>query len=63
MLTKFNFAVNMTLLAFAAERRAAAPLLLGVRRPSLSIDISCPRALSSKPAARRCCSRIMRQTD
>jgi len=37
-----------TLPAFAAERRAAAPLLLGVpaagtrrRRPQLSIDISC----------------------
>ena len=34
--------VNMTLPAFAAERRAAAPLLLGARR-TLSIDISCPR--------------------
>jgi len=38
-------AVNVTLLAFAAERRAAAPLLVGVRRlprpaPPLSIDIS-----------------------
>jgi len=42
-------AVNVTLLAFAAERRAAAraavPLLLGARRlprpaPPLSIDIS-----------------------
>jgi len=31
----------MTLPAFAAERRAAAPLLLGARRPPLSIDISC----------------------
>jgi len=27
-----NSAVNMTLPAFAAERRAAAPLLLGARR-------------------------------
>jgi len=35
-------AVNMTLPAFAAERRAAAPLLLGARR-TLSIDISYPR--------------------
>jgi len=35
-------AVNMTLPAFAAKRRAAAPLLLGARRPPLSIDISCP---------------------
>jgi len=32
----------MALLASAAERRAAAPLLQGVRRPWLSIDISCP---------------------
>jgi len=31
----------MTLPAFAAERHAAAPLLLGARRPPLSIDISC----------------------
>jgi len=31
----------VTLPAFAAERRAAAPLLLGVRRPPLSIDIFC----------------------
>jgi len=30
------------LLAFAVERRAAAPLLLGARPPPLSIDISCP---------------------
>jgi len=30
----------VTLLAFAAERRAAAPLLLGA--PTLSIDISLP---------------------
>jgi len=35
-------AVSMALPAFAAERRAAAPLLLGSRRPPLSIDISCP---------------------
>jgi len=31
----------VTLLTFAAERRAAAPLLLGARRPPLSIDIFC----------------------
>jgi len=31
----------MTLATFTAVRRAAAPLLLGARRPSLSIDISC----------------------
>jgi len=35
-------AVDVTLLAFAAERRAAAPLLLGTRRPPLSINISRP---------------------
>jgi len=52
-------AVNVTLLAFAAGRRAAvlravaAPLLLGTRR-CRSIS-SARRALSSKPAA-RCCS-------
>jgi len=39
---------------------AAAPLLLGARRPSLSIDL----LLSSKPAERRCCVRMMdRLTD
>jgi len=32
----------MALPAFAAERRAAAPLLLGARRPPPLIDISCP---------------------
>jgi len=37
-----NSAVNMALPAFAAERRAAAPLLLGARRLPLSIDISFP---------------------
>jgi len=44
-----NAAVNMTLPAFAAERRAAAPLLLDA-----NIDL-CPAsgALSSKPAVRR----------
>jgi len=31
----------VTLPAFAAERRAAAPLPLGARRPPLLIDISC----------------------
>jgi len=44
----------MSLLTFAAKRRAA-------RRTLLSIDIS-RRANSSKPAA-RCCSRRMGQTD
>ena len=33
--------VSVTLLAFAAVRRAAAPLLLVARRPPLSVDISC----------------------
>jgi len=32
----------VALLAFAAERRAEAPLLLGSRRSNESIDISCP---------------------
>jgi len=34
--------MNMTLSAFAAGRRAAAPLLLRARSPPLSIDIACP---------------------
>jgi len=34
-------AVNASLLAFVAERRAAALLLLGVRQLPLSIDIPC----------------------
>ena len=34
--------MNVALLAFAAERRAAAPLLLGARSLPLSIDISRP---------------------
>ena len=42
--------------------RAAAPLM-GARRPPLSIDISCPPAPSSKPAARHYCGRWMGQTD
>jgi len=48
----------MTLPAFAAERRAAAPVCgaAAAWRPALSIDIFCAyTALSSKPAARRCC--------
>jgi len=32
----------VTLLAFAAERRAATPLLLDAQLLPLSIDISCP---------------------
>jgi len=60
-----NSAVNMTLPAFAAERRAAAPGCgaAAAGRPALSIDIYCAYgALSSKPAARRCCVRLMGQT-
>jgi len=50
-----NSAVNMTLPAFAAERRAAAPaaaLLLPDARRCQSISFA-STALSSKPAARR----------
>jgi len=36
-------AVNVTLPTLAAERRAAAPLLLACRHPLLLINISCPR--------------------
>jgi len=55
----------LALPAFAAERRAearvAAPLLLDARRfQSIS---PAHMALSSKPAARRCCGRIMGQRD
>ena len=52
----------MALPACAAERRAAAPLLLGAgARRCRSI---CPArtALSSKPAARRCCGRMTGKT-
>jgi len=49
-------AVKVTLLAFAAKRRTAAPLLPVARRSPLS-TISCHTALSSKPAAR--CGRMM----
>jgi len=59
----FTSAVNVTLPAFAAERRAAAPLLLGARRPPLLIDISCCTALSSKPAAAVVDEWAYRQTD
>jgi len=58
-----NSAVNTTLPAFAAERRAAAPLLLdaGVRRYR-SIGPVCG-ALGSKPAARHSGCRTVGQTD
>jgi len=56
-----NSALNVTLPAFAAERRAAALLLPGARRCR---SISFARtAFISKPAARRCCARLMGQTD
>jgi len=35
-----NSALNMALPVFAAERRAAAPLMLGARGPPLSMDVS-----------------------
>ena len=70
MFSLLNMAVNMTLPAFAAERRAAAPCCVTVacccwvsearRRRSIS---PARTALNSKPAARRCCSRMMGQTD
>jgi len=44
----------MALPAFAAERRAAALLLLGARCPPLSVDISCPhtdRSAANPPHA------------
>jgi len=44
--------------AFAAERRDA-----GRRSPLLSIDNSCPQAVSSKPAARRIGCRTTGQRD
>jgi len=55
----------MTLPAFAAERRAAAPGcgVAAAGRPALSIYIFARTALSSKPAARRCCVRLMGETD
>jgi len=45
----------MTLPAFAAERRAAAPLLLGADSRRCRSIFPARTALSSKPAARRCC--------
>jgi len=47
-------AVNMTLPAFAAKRRAAAPLLLGTGALRCRSISPARTALSSKPAARRC---------
>jgi len=53
----------VTLLAVAAERRAAATLLLGVRRPPQSIDTSCAHGAQQQTAARRGCGRMMGQTN
>jgi len=39
MFSLVNSAIYITLPAFAAERRAVAQLLLGARRPSLSMDM------------------------
>ena len=55
----------ITLPGFAAERRAAAPLLLsapaaGTQR-QLSVDISCPQGAQQQ--TRRCCCQTMGQTD
>jgi len=49
-----NSAVNVTLPAFAAERRAAAPLLLSAGARRCRSPSSARVALSSKPSARRC---------
>ena len=56
-------AVKVTLLTFAAERRAVAPLLLSGRRAPLRSISSARTALSSKPDTRRCCGRMTGQTD
>jgi len=55
-------AVNMALPAFAAERRAAVPLLLNAGACYRSISPVC-RVLSSKPTTHRCCCWLMGQTD
>jgi len=65
MFSLVNLGVNVTLPAFAAERhavaRATALLLPGAWR-CRSI-VFARTALSSKPAARRCCVRLTGQTD
>jgi len=53
----------VTLHAFADERRAAAPLLLGAGARRSQLISPARTAFSSKPAARRCCCRSMGQTD
>jgi len=62
----FNFVnslVNKTLSAFAAERRAAAPLLLSAGACRCRSIWPARWALSSKPAACRSGCRTMGQTD
>jgi len=54
-------AVRMTLPAFAAERRAAASLLLVYVAPAPAAVGLYLRSLSSKPAAYRCCCRLTGQ--
>ena len=52
--------------AFAAERRAAAPCcgaVAGGRPAPAAVDRYARTALSSKSAARRCCGRMVGQTD
>jgi len=56
-----DWAVDTALPAFAAGRRAAAPLLLGAERPPLSIDFFCPHGAQQQ--THRCCGRMMRQTE
>jgi len=54
----------VTLPTFAAERRAAAPLLLSTGACYRSTSPHCGRwELSSKPIARRCCVRSIDGTD
>jgi len=59
--------VTLPVPAFADERRdaagAAAPLLLGAQRLRRRSMSTARMALSSKPAARRDCSRMIGQTD
>jgi len=56
-------AVNTTLPAFATERRATTPLLLGAGAGRCRSISPVRMALSSKPTARRCCCRSTGQTD
>jgi len=53
----------MTLPTFADERRAAALLLLCTSARGCRSTCPAHMVLSSKPAARRYCRRMMRKTD